>query len=50
MLALEKYNRNREGLQTFLTSINLYCGYYKVPNNKEKILIAHTYIKWKAAI
>ena len=49
IVTLDKYNRSRTKLRTFLTNINLYCGYNDVPNNKEKILIANTYIKGKAA-
>ncbi|EMD62880.1 hypothetical protein COCSADRAFT_92397, partial [Bipolaris sorokiniana ND90Pr] len=40
---LEKYNRSRTKLRTFLTNINLYCEF-----NEEKILIASTHIKGRA--
>ncbi|EMD58718.1 hypothetical protein COCSADRAFT_349027, partial [Bipolaris sorokiniana ND90Pr] len=46
---LDKYNRSRTKLRTFLTNIDLYCGYNDVPNDEEKILIANTYMKGKAA-
>ncbi|EMD58075.1 hypothetical protein COCSADRAFT_104825, partial [Bipolaris sorokiniana ND90Pr] len=46
---LDKYDRSRTKLRTFLTNINLYYRYNNVPNNKKKILIANTYIKEKVA-
>ncbi|KAI1676271.1 Retrotrans-gag domain containing protein [Pyrenophora tritici-repentis] len=38
MATPEKYDGNRDGLRTFLTSIDLYCGYHEVPDDKGKIL------------
>ncbi|EMD84999.1 hypothetical protein COCHEDRAFT_1219688 [Bipolaris maydis C5] len=29
MATLDKYDGNREGLRTFLTNIELYCGYHE---------------------
>ncbi|EMD62461.1 hypothetical protein COCSADRAFT_342724 [Bipolaris sorokiniana ND90Pr] len=49
IVTLDKYNRSRTKLRTFLTNIDLYYRYNDVPNDKEKILIANTYIKGKAA-
>ncbi|KAH7562161.1 reverse transcriptase [Bipolaris maydis] len=49
MATPDKYDGNREGLRTFLTTIELYCGYNDVPNDEEKILIANTHLKGKAA-
>ena len=48
MATPDKYDSNQEGLQTFLTTIELYCGYNEVLNNKEKILMANTHLKGKA--
>ncbi|KAH7559971.1 reverse transcriptase [Bipolaris maydis] len=45
----DKYDGNREGLRTFLTNIELYCGYHEVPNDAEKILMANSHLKGKAA-
>ncbi|EMD58187.1 hypothetical protein COCSADRAFT_75403, partial [Bipolaris sorokiniana ND90Pr] len=39
MATPDKYDGNREGLRTFLTTIELYCGYNDVPNDEEKILM-----------
>ena len=50
MATPEKYDGNRDGLRTFLTNIDLYCGYNDVLDDEEKILIAHTHMKGKAAI
>ncbi|KAH7551044.1 reverse transcriptase [Bipolaris maydis] len=49
MATPDKYDGNREGLRTFLTTIELYCGYNEVPNDEEKILMANTHLKGKAA-
>ncbi|KAH7551035.1 reverse transcriptase [Bipolaris maydis] len=49
MATPDKYDGNREGLRTFLTTIELYCGYNDVPNDAEKILMANTHLKGKAA-
>ncbi|KAH7551149.1 reverse transcriptase [Bipolaris maydis] len=49
MATPDKYDGNREGLRTFLTNIELYCGYNDVPNDEEKILMANTHMKGKAA-
>ncbi|KAH7556815.1 reverse transcriptase [Bipolaris maydis] len=49
MATPDKYDGNREGLRTFLTTIELYCGYNDVPNDEEKILMANTHLKGKAA-
>ena len=49
MATPDKYDSNREGLRTFLTTIELYCGYNNVLNDEEKILIANTYLKGKVA-
>ena len=46
---LEKYRGDRDKLRVFLTNINLYYKYNKVPNNQKKILIASIYIKNKAS-
>ncbi|EOA89666.1 uncharacterized protein SETTUDRAFT_25997 [Exserohilum turcica Et28A] len=48
MATLDKYDSNREGLRTFLTTIELYCGYNKVLHDEEKILMANTHLKGKA--
>ncbi|KAH7556717.1 reverse transcriptase [Bipolaris maydis] len=49
MATPDKYDGNREGLRTFLTNIELYCGYHEVPNDAEKILMANSHLKGKAA-
>ncbi|EMD66092.1 hypothetical protein COCSADRAFT_85148, partial [Bipolaris sorokiniana ND90Pr] len=49
MATSDKYDRSRTKLRTFLTNINLYCGYNDVPNDEKKILMANTHIKGKAA-
>ncbi|KAG9186916.1 hypothetical protein G6011_01003 [Alternaria panax] len=45
----EKYGGDREKLRTFLTHADLYCEYNEVLNDQEKILMASTYMKDKAA-
>ena len=49
MATPDKYDSNQEGLRTFLTTIELYYSYNEVPNDEEKILIANTHLKGKAA-
>jgi hypothetical protein len=49
MAAPEKYDGSREELRTFLTKIDLYCEFNEVPNDQDKILMASTYMKGKAA-
>ena len=49
MAVPEKYEGGRNELRTFLTNIDLYCGFNNVPNDQEKILMASTHMKGKAA-
>ena len=49
MAAPEKYDGSREELRTFLTKVDLYCEFNEVPNAQDKILMASTYMKGKAA-
>ncbi|KAK1916415.1 hypothetical protein P3342_004234 [Pyrenophora teres f. teres] len=49
MATPEKYEGGRSELRAFLTNIDLYCEYNKVPNDQEKILMASIHIKGKAA-
>ncbi|KAI1676020.1 Retrotrans-gag domain containing protein [Pyrenophora tritici-repentis] len=49
MATPDKYDGSRTELRTFLTNIELYCGYNEVPNDEEKILMANTHMKGKAA-
>ena len=50
MAVPEKYEGGRNELRTFLTNIDLYCGFNQVPNDQEKILMANTHMKGKAAM
>ena len=50
MAVPEKYEGARNELRTFLTNIDLYCEFNQVPNDQEKILIANTHMKGKAAM
>ncbi|USP73296.1 Reverse Transcriptase [Curvularia clavata] len=49
MATPEKYDGNRNDLRTFLTTIDLYCEFNEVPSDQEKILMASTHMKGKAA-
>ncbi|KAE8855500.1 hypothetical protein PTNB73_10157 [Pyrenophora teres f. teres] len=49
MATPEKYEGGRSELRAFLTNIDLYCEYNKVPNDQEKILMASIHMKGKAA-
>jgi hypothetical protein len=44
----DKYEGGRSELRAFLTNIELYCGYYNVPNDQEKILTASMHMKGRA--
>ena len=45
----EKFDGDRTKLRTFLTSVDLYCEFNEVEEEQDKILMASTYMKDKAA-
>ena len=45
----EKFDGNSHDLWTFLTNVDLYCEYNEVPMDQDKILMASTYMKGRAA-
>ena len=45
----EKFDGDRAALRTFLTSVDLYCEFNEVAEEQDKILMASTYMKDKAA-
>ncbi|EOA86091.1 uncharacterized protein SETTUDRAFT_28783 [Exserohilum turcica Et28A] len=47
--APEKFDGTYTELWTFLTNIDLYCEYNRVPTDQDKILVTSTYMKGRAA-